>query len=203
MGTSWDLSGGALCLDFANTLGDRPRGANEHLHGPDDLLDWARAAGVVDGAAAEELGEALRAEPERARRFFLRARGVRERLWRIFAAIAAGERPDPADLDAFNRDLARALAHARIESADRGFAWSWQEAAGRPDRLLWPVLRSAAALLTGEAGPRVKQCASETCSWLFVDASPGGRRRWCDMKSCGNRAKARRHYRRTKARAED
>jgi predicted RNA-binding Zn ribbon-like protein len=43
-------------------------------------------------------------------------------------------------------------------------------------------------------------CASEDCAWLFLDKTKNKRRRWCDMKICGNRVKARRHYERVKAR---
>ena len=62
-----------------------------------------------------------------------------------------------------------------------------------------PVARSAAELLTSPRATRVHECESDTCTWLFVDRSHARRRRWCDMSSCGNRAKARRHYARTKA----
>ena len=42
-------------------------------------------------------------------------------------------------------------------------------------------------------------CASDSCDWLFLDISRNQMRRWCDMKTCGNRDKARRHYERTKS----
>jgi predicted RNA-binding Zn ribbon-like protein len=69
------------------------------------------------------------------------------------------------------------------------------------ERPLWPILRSAADLLTSPEVHAVKECGSDRCSWLFVDRSRTHRRRWCDMKSCGNRAKARRHYQKTRAQA--
>jgi predicted RNA-binding Zn ribbon-like protein len=62
--------------------------------------------------------------------------------------------------------------------------------------MLWPVARSAAELLSSESVDRVRECASSTCTWLFIDDSRNRRRRWCDMASCGNRAKARRYYER-------
>ena len=62
-----------------------------------------------------------------------------------------------------------------------------------PD-LLAPVLWSAGDLVLNVARRRIRQCANEKCLWLFVDESKSGTRRWCDMTSCGNRAKARRHY---------
>jgi predicted RNA-binding Zn ribbon-like protein len=61
---------------------------------------------------------------------------------------------------------------------------------------LRPIARSAAELLTSETLSRVRECGGATCTWLFLDASRNRSRRWCSMESCGNRAKARRHYRR-------
>ena len=60
------------------------------------------------------------------------------------------------------------------------------------------MLWSAADLLTRLDRLRVRRCANDECLWLFIDHSKGGTRRWCDMTSCGNRAKARRHYLRRK-----
>jgi predicted RNA-binding Zn ribbon-like protein len=60
------------------------------------------------------------------------------------------------------------------------------------------VVRSIPRLLTSPEAGRVRQCESETCAWLFLDQSRSRSRRWCDMKVCGDRAKARRHYERNK-----
>jgi predicted RNA-binding Zn ribbon-like protein len=62
--------------------------------------------------------------------------------------------------------------------------------------MLAPIVRAAAELLTSDDRARIRECGSETCFWLFMDHSKNGTRRWCDMKVCGNREKARRHYRR-------
>jgi predicted RNA-binding Zn ribbon-like protein len=62
--------------------------------------------------------------------------------------------------------------------------------------MLAPIVRGAADLLIGPDRARVRECGSDTCFWLFLDHSKNGTRRWCDMKVCGNRAKARRHYQR-------
>jgi len=81
-----------------------------------------------------------------------------------------------------------------------GVGWAWQVAPAGPlaPALLAPVLWSAGDLLAGAVHRHVRRCANERCLWLFLDQSKGGTRRWCDMASCGNRAKARRHYLRTK-----
>ena len=59
--------------------------------------------------------------------------------------------------------------------------------------MLWPVAHSAAGLLTADDLARVRECAAEHCTWLFVDHSKNRSRRWCDMQSCGNAAKVRRY----------
>ena len=64
--------------------------------------------------------------------------------------------------------------------------------------MLCPVVRDAADLLTSRELERVGRCADERCGWLFVDTSRNRSRRWCSMESCGNRAKARRHYRKSR-----
>ncbi|MBI4413448.1 MAG: CGNR zinc finger domain-containing protein, partial [candidate division NC10 bacterium] len=79
------------------------------------------------------------------------------------------------------------------------FAWRWTGDGQRLDRMLWAVTRSAADLLTSGELAAVRECEAETCAWLFMDRSRNRSRRWCDMKACGNRAKARRHYERKKA----
>ncbi len=45
---------------------------------------------------------------------------------------------------------------------------------------------------------RVRRCGGANCDWLFMHNSRNHSRRWCDMGSCGNRAKARRYYARHK-----
>ena len=91
-----------------------------------------------------------------------------------------------------NAEHAAAMAHARIEPGPESFGWTWADEAAL-ESPLWPVARDAADLLTHPDAVRVKACASDDCSALFVDTTKNRRRRWCDMKICGNRAKVRRH----------
>ena len=108
------------------------------------------------------------------------------------AAIAKGRSPDADDVRALNGALSTAFAHLRVATSTGGFAWEWAEGDQPLERMLWPVVRSAAELLTSDKLSLVKQCAG--CGWLFVDRSRNHSRRWCDMRYCGNRAKARRFY---------
>jgi predicted RNA-binding Zn ribbon-like protein len=189
----FEFSGGALCLDFANTLGNRPQGKGETLHVPRDLARWGVAAGLLDPDAGRR---------SVAGSSFTRAIAFREGLYRIFSARASARSPERSDLDLLNGYLGRALKHLRLEPDGSDYRWDWAGSPEPVDRLLWSVARSAAQLLTSPELDRIRECASDRCSWLFLDFSRSRRRRWCDMKTCGNRAKARRHYRRRKSTTE-
>ena len=195
----FEFSGGALCLDFANTLGNRPEGQGETLHALPDLLRWGVAAGLLESGDVERPRQR---RPAGAADSFDRAIAFREGLYRIFSTRASGGSPDRSDLDLLNEPLGQALKHLQLEADESGYRWDWASSPGPTDRLLWSVARSAAELLTSSELDRIRECASDRCSWLFIDNSRSRRRRWCDMKTCGNRAKARRHYRRKKRREE-
>jgi predicted RNA-binding Zn ribbon-like protein len=192
------LVGGRLCLDFANTVAWRgEETVDDRLTGYPALAWWGERAGVVDAAATDALLRAAEREPGAAEGVFRRAVALREATHRLFAAAARGAEPAAADLELLNAELARGLAHVRLERAAPGYAWGWEEGAAL-DRVLWPVARSAAELLTSPELARVGTCASESCGWLYLDTSKNHSRRWCDMRDCGNRAKVRRHYRRAR-----
>ncbi len=195
----FELTGGALCLDFANTLADRPAGGLEQLASYADLVRFARQAGALESTEADRLAEEASRRPKQAGGVLRRAIELREAVFRTFAALVSGGRLPAGDLALLNRSLTEALRFLEVAPAGRRYRWRWSEGAARLDRPLWPIARSAAELLVSDDVERVRECASEGCRWLFLDRSRGRRRRWCDMKTCGNRQKARRHYLRRKA----
>ncbi len=194
----FELTGGVLCLDFANTLGDRPRSTAEHLGGYGDLLSFSRQAGSVPAESLDELERLAEEHPRKARSTFQRAIELRETLFGVFSRIADGNMPEADEIQSLNEVLRQSMSHLQLRVLDETFEWSWDEDRPCLERPLWPIVRSAGELLTSEESRSVRQCASETCSWLFIDRSRTKRRRWCDMSTCGNRAKARRHYQRQK-----
>jgi predicted RNA-binding Zn ribbon-like protein len=190
------LVGGALCLDFTNTLSGRKTELREHVERYEDLVVWSRHAGAVTDDEARRLLAAAAARPAEAALVHTRAIALREAIYGIFVALTGGADAPPAALAALNAELARALPHLHVAPAGAGFDWIWGGAPAALDRPLWPLARSAADLLTGEHLDRVHQCGGDGCAWLFVDLSRNHSRRWCNMNDCGNRAKARRHYHR-------
>jgi predicted RNA-binding Zn ribbon-like protein len=123
---------------------------------------------------------------------------VRVAIFRIFSAAAAGAAPAADDLALLNRGLVRAPARARLRRAEGGYRWQLDKLRPAAPALLASVLWSAGDLLAAARLARVRRCANDQCQWLFLDDSKSGTRRWCSMQSCGNRAKARRHYLRHK-----
>jgi predicted RNA-binding Zn ribbon-like protein len=192
-------SGNWLCLDFTHTLDGRYEAyPKELLNNYSNLVSWGQYVHILKDDEARSLREEATNHPVEASAALERALVLREAIYRIFLAIAEDMSPQEADLDTLNTALAEALSHARIAPTVRGFVWDW---AGREvdlNSMLWQVARSAADLLTAEELDAVRACASEDCRWLFVDTSKNRSRRWCDMKTCGNRSKARRHYERKK-----
>lgn len=91
-----------------------------------------------------------------------------------------------------NQEIGDALRHARLVEQGGGFVWGWDENPSL-ERPLWPIARSAAELLAHpDALAQLRECASDTCEWLFLDRSRNHTRRWCDMNDCGARTKVRR-----------
>lgn len=196
----FDFVGGSLCLDFANTV-NRPGGTirAEHMRAYGDLLSWSLQAGTVDGVEAARLTVSAGEDVRQAEQVLERARRLRDAIYRIFATLGGGAVADE-DLEVVNVEIGRALAHARLQPTGEGFRLECCRRSGLLERPLWPVAQSAAELLTAPEAALVHECAAPSCTYLFLDCSRNHRRRWCDMKVCGNRAKARRHrVRRKKA----
>jgi len=190
---TFDLSGGRLCLDFANTVGDRGTDQpSEHLGSYADFLAWAEQAGATTARAARGLRRAAGARPAQARQVLADAIRLRESLYRVFAAVAAGRTPRAPDLAIVNAALPAAFEHSRLVPSPGGFTLAADVEDGDLAAPLTPVVRSAVDLLVSPEVDRVRTCAATGCAWLFLDTTKNRARRWCDMKTCGNREKVRR-----------
>jgi predicted RNA-binding Zn ribbon-like protein len=195
------LKAGRLCLDFANTAewhaSDQP---HEYLTSYSDLVLWSQHASILTDHQAQLLRRKATQRPAEAAKVLERAVALREATFRVFSAVTHGHPSETADLALLNEALAEALARSRIVPTASGFAWDWNDNQDPLDQMLWPVVRSAADLLTSQELDRVGECADDRgCGWLFMDMSRNHSRLWCDMRDCGNRAKARRHYERKRA----
>jgi predicted RNA-binding Zn ribbon-like protein len=169
------IIGGALCLDLVNTTGFRAGGTpRERLLTQADLSVWSHRVGLAGRATVA------------------RTRELRELLYAIFRPVAEGAEPPP-DAVARLSDWWRAERSRRaLVSRDGRFELQLELGDNDRDAMLWPIVASAVDLLTSDRLAKLKRCGE--CDWLFLDETKNGTRTWC-KKDCGDRARARRHYR--------
>jgi predicted RNA-binding Zn ribbon-like protein len=183
-----DLLGGAVALDFANSVNSRLAPAHDYLSTYEDVVAWARRAGLPPvGAHAQAVDIRVSA------RTLQRALRLREAIYRTFSAIAAGTAPPPPDVRRVLRAYGAAVSRGSLERDGDRSTMRWSHSTELPARLLDPIAYSAGALLLASDRYRIKECPG--CGWLFLDQSRNGTRRWCDMQVCGSRDKMRRYYR--------
>jgi predicted RNA-binding Zn ribbon-like protein len=190
------LVGGHPVLDLVNTLDNRFRsnGPTELLPDYAALLRFMEQSGLLGGTEVRALsGHIGETEAERVSNC---ARELREGAASILYAVAAGAAALPADLQRLTRHFHNARQRQELvwTPSEQGskFAWEWQTSHSEGDLPVWILSLQTAALLTSDAMGRLRACGTETCRWLFLDTSKNHTRRWCDMKICGNRMKARR-----------
>ena len=194
---SLHLVAGDPALDFANTVSWRSTGRElDHLQVPEHLLEWGAHAGLLAPARLYEARAALSRSPASGHRLLREAVRLRDAIHEAGSAIAAGEQAADESLAVILRAAAFALPGARLAraGADRYGLDFGDAAAGAdlPGRVAWSMLD----LLRSDRLPSLKRCPAHGCGWLFLDTTRNRSRRWCDMASCGNRAKAERFRRR-------
>jgi predicted RNA-binding Zn ribbon-like protein len=178
-------------LDFLNTHELESGHLVDRLTEPADASSWFVEQGVLHAADARGWRD----------RDLDRVRAVRNALREVVDAVVEERKPDRASVELVNGAL-EAGAAPRVELDGRTIRIGHRHAASPVD----DALASLAAPIVGELASgrpdRFRTCANDTCRWTFYDASPTGRRRWCNMLTCGNRAKAARHRERLKARSQ-
>jgi predicted RNA-binding Zn ribbon-like protein len=175
---AFEFHAGRLVLDFAATIAERATTNLEKLQRPADLGAWAVASGRVSGPPAvtpRQLEAAI---------------ALREALYRLLDATLDGAAQRPED-----RELVNAVARG-TRSVPQLSAHGQVVRTGTVEAVLADIACDCLDLLGGEDLARLRRCADPKCTRLFIDRSRGGRRRWCDMKGCGDRAKAAAYRRR-------
>lgn len=187
--------GGHPALDFCNTFagwGDDAH-SGDYLRTYDHLAVWAAASGLTDEVTANRLRRRAAREPAQARAALDHAVRFRAALYEVLTSDGS-----PGAWRTVATDAQAAAAAALLDHRGDSVRWRLSDRAGLAlPRLV--VARAAAELLTSDARAHVGRCPGAGCGWLFLD--PSGRRRWCTMATCGNRAKVRRHHERVRARA--
>jgi predicted RNA-binding Zn ribbon-like protein len=191
----FELIGGNVCLDFINTLDDRPSDKpKELLTDYYELARFGEDAGILTPEQQDFLCENVHLMPGEAAGALRRAIHLREAMYAVFSALMKGQTVPPVEMDTLNAYIQDAALHSRlVESAGR-CQWRFDNMGSAFDAMLWPIARAAADLLASSDVALVRACSSPTCQWYFLDTSKNHHRRWCSMKQCGNRAKVRKFY---------
>jgi predicted RNA-binding Zn ribbon-like protein len=187
--------GGDPSIDLVNTVDWLADGLDhDRIPDYDRLTRWAEGAGVITASIGDRLRRAAVSHPRQAAAALTVAGSLRWLLQRLFTAVANGGSVTSA-LGEFNDLLADTLGRMRVAHVSRrGLTLAWAGMGEDLQSLLWPVIWSAAQLLTSEEASRIHVCAAPDCGWMYVDRSRNGLRRWCQMETCGTRAKTRRRY---------
>ncbi|MFD1541062.1 CGNR zinc finger domain-containing protein [Nonomuraea guangzhouensis] len=170
--TGFTFISGNLGLDLAGTVQHRRSDRTDLLRDPAELARWTVEAGILDEPPAA--GDAELAA----------GKTLREAIYRLAVGVVALPSSSGEDRRLVNQVAAGPPASVRLNGAGR------VEREGDLDAALSTVAREAVQLLGGPQAVQIKECGGEVCTRLYVDASRGSSRRWCDMHECGNRAKA-------------
>lgn len=188
-----DLVAGDLVLNLVNTVTARNAEPVDWLDGYARLLDWADLAGAFPAAYLARLRGETSAHPRAAGRALGRVKELRETLWELLTATVSGQSPPPEALARLQTHWRAALAHASLRQVDQHIATVLAVEAPGLDYLTHALALHAVRLLEGVPLSRLRVCAGPKCGWFYLDTSKAGRRRWCDMATCGNAEKTRRH----------
>jgi predicted RNA-binding Zn ribbon-like protein len=194
-----DLVGGHVVVDLANTVTARNADPIDWLDGYARLLEWAELSGQFDRTALRELRRLSEAHPRDASRAFDRTRALREALHSVLSAIVGDHAAPAPALPYLEERWKEAVAHARARQSGGRVRLALEIEHSGLDYLNDELALRSLDLLEDLPAHRMRVCSGSACGWVFIDRSKGGRRRWCDMTTCGNAEKSRRHYQRTKA----
>ena len=190
MAKPFELVAGHVALDLVNTLDNRftENGPDELLASYDDLLRFSTQSELLTGSQAKKLkgldgSEALR-----------QAKELRETLAAVAYAQLAGKSLSATNLSSLEHYFKQASLHRHLTADHHRPVWRWHGLHSNAAAPVWLLAQATEDFLLSERSAQLRCCASETCRWLFLDTSKNRTRRWCDMKVCGNRMKARRFY---------
>ena len=181
-------------FDFLNTLELENGALVERLTSLDTAARWlADAAVVPDATVIAGLGRSTAASDAALERLVTARTALRD----VAHAVAHEEAPPRRAIDEVNRALASRERLELVASAD-GVRLGHSHVGDAIDDVLARIAEPIVREIGNGHDDRIRICANDTCRWIFYDESRAGRRRWCDMATCGNRAKAQRHRARQK-----
>ena len=187
------LLAGHPALELVNTMDMRFSGQTVDLIPTyKDLLRLTTQLKLLTAEQARKLGRTVGEEEER--RVLASTAELREALAKVLYGRIDGTRPASGPLQTLEQQFHTAALHRRLLAGESRLEWSWSGVERHAEIPLWMLAQAASDLLVSSDAELIKDCGDPTCRWLFLDVSKNHTRRWCDMKTCGNRMKARRHH---------
>lgn len=183
-------------LDFVNTLDLWPS-PHDHLESPEAALDWLCEHDLMHREARAHLLAQFKAAPSAGTRMLAKLRGVRQAMRGVLESASAHRAPEPADLAEINRALRTHYIYELVPAPD-GVSLDHRHQGDPVDGAMARLTESIARELIQGDTSRLRICENPQCRWVFKDTSRTAKRKWCSMRSCGNRAKVARHRARRK-----
>ena len=183
-------------LDFVNTLDLWPV-SHDHLDSPVTALDWLVEHDLMHREARLHLLAQYEASPGTGLEILGRIGRVRQAMRGVLEAAAARRAADASDLDEINRALRTHYIYELLPAKD-GVSLDHRHQGDPVDGAMARLAESIARELIQGDTSRLRICENPQCTWVFKDTSRTGKRKWCSMRSCGNRAKVARHRARRK-----
>jgi predicted RNA-binding Zn ribbon-like protein len=189
----FEMVAGDVALDLVNTLDFRFResGAEELLEDYGDLLRFMTQSGLLSDAEARRLERLEGLDVERGR-VLEQVKELREGVAAVVYAWVGGEEVSIASVTALEGYFKQASSRRHLTARGSRLVWSWGEDSWTVEAPLWLLAQAAADMMISERMEQLRTCSADACRWIFLDTSKNHSRRWCDMKVCGNRMKARR-----------
>lgn len=175
-------------IDFVNTVTGRNGAPRDWLDKPKALLSWAAKVDIISDAEAEQLVTLYDGRPQAGDAALAKAVEVREAMFLLLESATNGVIPPSQCVTTIEQAWLTATFASRVRwNSIEGLIASRDEVG--MDLVVDRVVLEFVALGADLLSPRLRRCAGDNCAWFFIDTSKAGRRRWCDMATCGNAAK--------------
>src|ERR1044072_7161980 len=195
-----DIIGGDAALDFINTVTGRDQLPRDWLDSYTRLLEWTALVRLLPENILRALTRRAKTEPKAAAAALTRAKVFREMLFALLKGIVSGSAPPKAMLAMLREHWIAGIDAHELRFDDGRVVGELRNDAADFDLITSMVAYRMVEHVLPLPKDRLRICHGPNCSWLFIDTSKAGRRRWRDMAVCGNAAKSRRFQNRSRQR---
>src|SRR4051812_13909573 len=179
-------------LAFINTREYQKGEPVDHLDSPRETVRWLFANDLLHRYMFKTEVDRVEQDPQAAERMLGRVRRVRDAMRELTNAAVERRPADKRQVDEVNRALRTHYVTYLVPGPD-GVSLDHRHEGDPIDGAMGRLAESIARELSQGHPERLRICANDECRWVFNDTSRTGTRKWCDMSTCGNRAKVARH----------